>query len=149
MTPNQWELKNPKIHQKKCVVKNKVSLIQKCKYLLWAPFIYSMIIPWIFLDIFLTIYMNVCFRLYNITLVKRKDYFNYDRRFLNYLNIFEKINCLYCSYMNGLMAYSWEITGRTEKYWCPIKHSKKMKAHHSSIVDFADYWDEEGFRDKY
>lgn len=121
----------------------------KIKNLLWAFFIYPMIIPALFLDIFLTIYMNAVFRLYDIKLLKRKDFFNYDRKYLDYLNIFEKFNCLYCSYFNWLMSYGSEIAWKTEEYWCPIKYSRRMKILHSSQQNFVDYWDAKWFREMY
>ncbi|PID87481.1 hypothetical protein CSB07_00730 [Candidatus Gracilibacteria bacterium] len=121
----------------------------KLKNLLGALFIYPMVVPAIFIDICLVVYMNVVFRLYNIELVKRKDFFSYDRKHLDYLNILEKFNCLYCSYFNGLMSYGGEIAGKTERYWCPIKHSRRMKASHSSQQYFADYGDVKGFRELY
>ena len=79
------------------------------RHIISMPFIYLMIVPAIFLDIFLFIYQHICFRLYRIPLVKRKDYIIYDRRYLSYLNWFQKFNCLYCSYVNGLFSYAVEI----------------------------------------
>ncbi len=70
------------------------------RYILSIPFIYGMIVPAIFLDIALTIYQRITFPLYTIPLVRRSDFIMDDRRFLDYLNILEKINCLYCSYVN-------------------------------------------------
>lgn len=37
---------------------------QVLKEILSAPFIYMMIIPSLILDVFLTVYMHICFRLY-------------------------------------------------------------------------------------
>lgn len=119
------------------------------RHLLSIPFIYAMIIPAIILDIFLEIYHRICFPLYGIPIVKRSDYFVLDRRFLSYLNWFEKFNCLYCSYFNNLIAYTREIAWRTEKYWCPIKHSKRLPDPHPHYEDFAEYIDWEDFRTKY
>jgi hypothetical protein len=59
-----------------------------------------MIVPVLFLDLIISIYHSVAFRLYKIPLVKRSDYIIYDRMQLDYLNIFQKINCHYCSYVN-------------------------------------------------
>ena len=66
-----------------------------------------------------------------------------------YLNILEAINCAYCSYGNGLMAYAGEITARTERYWCPIKHARKAISSHQHYIGFADFGDGETFRKKY
>jgi hypothetical protein len=78
-----------------------------------APIIYSMIVPLVIFDLGITFYQATCFPVYKIAQVKRSDYFAYDHRHLAYLNIVEKINCLYCSYGNGLMAYASEIIART------------------------------------
>ena len=119
----------------------------KFKHLVSMPFIYSVIIPTIILDIFLFIFQQTCFRLYGIPLVKRLDYIIFDRRFLDYLNIVQKFNCLYCSYVNGIFSYAVEIWWRTEKYWCPIKYAKKMKWQHNWQEHFADYWDAKWFKE--
>lgn len=36
-----------------------------------------------------------------------------DRNKLRYLNALEGLNCMYCSYANGLLAYVVEIAGRS------------------------------------
>lgn len=117
--------------------------------ILTAPVIYSVLIPFVLLDIFLTIYQWICFPIYGIERVKRGDYFIFDRAHLAYLNIVEKINCAYCSYGNGLMAYGCEIAGRTEQYWCPIKHARKVISTHEHYPKFAEFGDGETFRKKY
>lgn len=121
----------------------KYAIPKKIKHLLSLPFIYSMIIPVVILDIFLTIYQWVAFPLYGIPKVKRREYIIYDRRFLDYLNIIQKAHCLYCSYVNGLFSYAVEIGARTERYWCPIKSASKPKSYHDWYKDFADYGDPE------
>ena len=67
----------------------------------------------------------ICFRSYRIPRVRRMDYIRLDRSQLAYLNWVETLNCLYCGYANGVAAYVREIAGRTEQYWCPIKHALK------------------------
>lgn len=119
------------------------------KYVLTMPFIYGMIFPTVFFHICLEIYHQVCFRFYGIPLVKRGDYFIYDRHLLPYLNWLEKINCVYCSYGNNLMRYAAEIGGRTERYWCPIKFSKRIDNPHSQYDKFFDYLDAQSFREKW
>lgn len=118
------------------------------RHFLSIPFIYGMIVPGIILDISITLYQLVAFPLYRIPLVKRSEYFIYERRFLDYLNLIQKINCLYCSYMNGLFAYAVEIGGRTERYWCPIKAAHKPKFSHGWYKDFADYGNPEEWNEK-
>jgi len=116
------------------------------RHFISMPFIYGMIFPGLFLDLTLFMYQQTAFRLYRIPLVKRSDYIQFDRKHLDYLNFIQKINCLYCSYMNGLFSYAVEVWGRTEKYWCPIKAARKRKWGHSWEEHFADYWDPEWFK---
>lgn len=115
-------------------------------HLLTAPFIYAIIIPALLLDILVSLYQMICFPVYKIEKVKRGEYLIIDRHHLHYLNIIEKINCIYCSYFNGLIAYIGEIAARTEQYWCPIKHAQKMKFIHSKYQNFFDYGDSVEFR---
>lgn len=111
-----------------------------------APVIYAVLGPMLLLDLFITLYQHICFRAYGIARVKRSDYFVYDRTHLAYLNWIEKINCAYCSYGNGLMAYGREVVGRTEQYWCPIKHARKVMAAHPYYAGFVDFGDAEGYQ---
>ena len=111
------------------------------------PFIYSMMIPAVILDLFLFMYQQTAMRLYRIPLVKRSDYITLERKHLDYLNWVEKLNCIYCSYVNWLFAYAVEIAWRTEKYWCPIKHAKKMTSSHNWEKYFADYGDADWFKE--
>jgi hypothetical protein len=111
-----------------------------------APVIYSLIIPVATLDLFVSIYQWVCFPVYGIRRAKRSTYIALDRRNLAYLNIIEKLNCEFCGYSNGVIAYAREVASRTEQYWCPIKHSRRMGSCHHRYYDFIDYGDAEGFR---
>lgn len=111
------------------------------------PFIYSMMIPAVILDSFLFMYQQTAMRLYRIPLVKRSDYITLERKHLDYLNWVEKLNCIYCSYVNWLFAYAVEIAWRTEKYWCLIKHAKKMNSSHNWEKYFADYGDADWFKE--
>jgi hypothetical protein len=113
---------------------------------LTAPVIYAVIFPMVLLDISVTLYQHICFRVYGIPRVKRSDYFVFDRAHLAYLNLLEKINCAYCSYGNGLMAYAREIVARTEQYWCPIKHARKVMAAHPYYTGFVDFGDAESYK---
>jgi hypothetical protein len=119
------------------------------RHFLSIPFIYIMIIPAVILDIFIIFYNNIALPLYRIPKVKRKDHFIYDRQFLAYLNIVQKINCIYCSYVNGLFSYATEIGARTERYWCPIKAAHKPISYHSWYKDFADYGSPEQWDQKF
>ena len=62
------------------------------------------------------------------------------------MNALEKLNCAYCSYANGLIAYVREIAGRTEQYWCPIKHARRVIGAHPGYAAFMDYGDADGYR---
>lgn len=114
--------------------------------ILTAPVIYSLIVPLLLLDLFVFAYQAICFPVYGIAKVSRGDYFVFDRHHPAYLNALEKLNCGYCSYANGLIAYVREIVGRTEKYWCPIKHARRVIGAHSQYAQFQDYGDAAGFR---
>ncbi|MDP4614230.1 MAG: hypothetical protein NWS97_10610 [Limnohabitans sp.] len=116
------------------------------RHVLCVPFIYPVLVPMLLLDAFITLYQWVCFPLCGIPRVKRSGYFVYDRTHLAYLNWLEKINCAYCSYGNGLMAYGREVVALTEKYWCPIKHARRRMQAHGHYHGFADYGDAENYR---
>jgi hypothetical protein len=116
--------------------------------ILTAPVIYIGIVPFILVDLFLVVYQAICFPVYGITKVKRADYFIFDRGHLKYLNLVESINCIYCSYGNGLFAYAREISGRTEQHWCPIKHARRLRAVHSRYGHFVDYGNARQYREK-
>ena len=125
--------------QKKSVINSILSI--RPREIIWIPFIFAMFFPALFLDIMLFIYQNTIFRIYKIPLAIRNNYISYDKWQLDYLNIIQKFNCLYCSYVNWLFAYATEIWWRTEKYWCPIKHATKLPWWHKWEKNFADYWD--------
>lgn len=103
-------------------------------------------VPIVFLDIFCTLYQLICFPAYKIPLVKRKKYLSLDRKKLSYLNFVQKLNCLYCDYANGVLAYATEIAGRTEWYWCPIKHPDNALRAHDYYEKFIDYGEGEDFK---
>ncbi len=85
----------------------------------------------------MTIYQALCFPLYDIPKVRRSEYMLLDRHRLAYLNFLEKLNCEYCAYGNGVLAYVTEVAARTEQYWCPIKHALRMKSMHSRYRFFS------------
>ena len=113
---------------------------------LTAPVIYFLIVPLVILDVFVSLYQAVCFPVYGIAKARRRDYFAFDRAHLGYLNALEKLNCAYCSYANGLIAYVREIASRTEEYWCPIKHARRVVGTHARYSGFEDFGDGEGYR---
>jgi len=113
--------------------------------ILSAPFIYGMAAPMVAYDGFLSLYQAICFPLYQIPKVRRANYIRVDRHHLGYLNFVERLNCIFCGYANGLLAYAAEITGRTEQYWCPIKHAHKLLGTHRRYADFLDFGDAEDY----
>ena len=113
--------------------------------LLTSPFIYACLIPIALLDLVCTTYQWICFPLYGIPKVRRSDYLAFDRHHLSYLNLIEKINCEYCAYANGILHYVAEIAARTEQYWCPIKHFRRVKCAHKRYKNFLNFGDGEGY----
>ena len=114
--------------------------------LLTAPVVYSLLLPFALLDLWVTLYQWVCFPIYGMPRVPRRRYFTVDRHKLAYLNRIEKLNCTVCSYANGLIAYVREVAARTEQYWCPIKHARAIPAPHQRYHVFPDYGDAHGYR---
>ena len=116
--------------------------------ILTAPVIYSLILPFALLDLFVSLYQAICFPVYGIAKVRRADHIAFDRQHLAYLNGLQKLNCVYCGYCNGLISFVREVAGRTEQYWCPIKHARRMAGRHEQYGDFVAYGDAEGFREE-
>lgn len=116
--------------------------------ILSAPIIYSVFFPLLLVDLVVTLYQYLCFPLYGIPCVRRRNYLVFDRTHLAYLNLIEKINCAYCSYGSGLASYIKEVIARTEQYWCPIKHARRVLQAHPYYGGFADYGDAESYRGK-
>jgi len=142
--------------QERVIKEGKSKIISSIQYLssfplgviLTIPFIWAMIIPIVMTDIFVSIYQAICFPIYKIPKVKRKEYVIIDRYNLFYLDRVQKINCWYCEYFNGVVAYVREIAARTEQFWCPIKHSKPLKETHSRYENFFDFGDFIKYRDE-
>ena len=113
-----------------------------------APFIYAVIIPFVLLDLFVSVYQTVCFPVYGISKARRRDYIAVDRNKLRYLNALEGLNCMYCSYGNGVLAYAVEVAGRTEQHWCPIKHARRVQNTHDRYSHFLPYGDAPAYREE-
>ena len=109
--------------------------------LLTFPIIYSMIVPLVLVDCCVSFYQLTCFPVYGIRKVKRNDYMVHDRHQLGYLNFFQRFHCAYCAYASGLIAYIGEIVARTEQYFCPIKHARKLLGTHARYNHFLDFGD--------
>lgn len=126
------------------------SINKRLRHWIAVPIIFSLIIPLIIMDICAEIYHRICFYLYGIDTVKRKNYIQIDRHKLSYLNFRQKIYCVFCGYANGVVNYWVKIGGETEKYWCGIKHKQNpdfVEPHHHK--DFAEYNNIEDFNKKY
>ena len=144
------------VFEKDVVARHKAARIGLLDYLasarlavvLTAPFIYALILPLVLLDLFVTLFHAVCFPVYGIEKVPRRDYVVIDRHQLAYLNGLQKLNCMYCGYANGLIGWVREIAARTEAHWCPIKHSRRVAQPHSTYPAFMDFGDEAAFRKK-
>lgn len=113
--------------------------------LLTAPVVYSVAAPIALLDIGVTIFQWICFPVWGMSRVKRSRYVVLDRHYLAYLNPVQKLNCIYCGYGNGVIAYTREVASRTEQYWCPIKHATRIAVPHARYRSFLDYGDADDF----
>lgn len=113
---------------------------------LTSPIIYCGWVPFLLMDLFVTVYQAICFPVYGIPRARRADYMVFDREDLPYLNLIEKLNCFFCSYCNGVAAYTREVAARTEQYWCPIKHARRLRGAHDRYPKFFDYGDAAAFR---
>ena len=113
-----------------------------------SPLIYGCAVPFVMLDAAVMIYQAVCFPIYGIPKVQRKDYLIFDRGHLRYLNTIERVGCIYCSYANGLLAMIREIAGRTERHFCPIKHARRVMQAHTQYASFLPYGDGKAYREK-
>jgi len=113
--------------------------------LITGPIIYGMALPLAMFDLLITFYQASCFPIYGIAKVRRGDYIVFDRHHLGYLNFIERFHCEYCAYANGLIAYATEIIARTEQYFCPIKHARKVLGTHSRYAHFLDFGDAADF----
>jgi len=113
---------------------------------LTIPVIWLALIPAALMDAAVCLYQLLCFPVYGIPRVKRRDYVIMDRHKLRYLNWIEKLNCAYCSYFNGLLGFVTEVAARTEQYWCPVRHARPLKAVHSRYRLFFGYGDAQAYR---
>lgn len=122
--------------------------IRDARLAMWltAPVVYSGFIFFALIDLFVTVYQAACFPAWGIPKIRRGDYLVFDRGDLAYLNVLERFNCFYCSYANGVVAYVREIAARTEQYWCPIKHARRILGVHDRYPKFFEFGDAESYR---
>lgn len=112
-----------------------------------SPVIWMCAVPVLLSDLVASVYQAICFPIYGIPKVRRSEYIAFDRHRLTYLNLAEKLNCEYCAYANGILAYFTEIAARTEQHCCLIKHANCSKCAHSRYKKFVDFGDAEGYRE--
>ena len=62
--------------------------------ILSSPLIYVCVLPFLLLDASVAMFQLVCFPIYGIPKVRRKDYLIFDRGRLAYLNTIEKVGCI-------------------------------------------------------
>ncbi|MEP7103871.1 MAG: hypothetical protein ABI721_04150 [Candidatus Dojkabacteria bacterium] len=104
--------------------------------------IYSVVIPVVLLDVWLTIYQFIYFKINDIPMVKKSDYISFERWDLKRLNWLQKIDCFYCEYVNGIFAWAKGVGIQTEVYSCAIKHTHlKIPKEHEK-----DFYPESKFR---
>lgn len=92
------------------------------------------------------IYHQVGFRLYGLKLFNYANYVRFDRERLRFLKGRQWWFCLYCTYMNGTLAYMVDIAGKTEEYWCNMMHREGdgfIPQPHQK--NFAPYGDKDAF----
>lgn len=104
--------------------------------------IYSMIFPILFLDISLSIYQQVYFSLLSIPKLKRDKYVIVERWKLPKLNLWQRINCIYCDYANGVVSWGRDVIAQSEIYSCAIKNSTSLMGQEH----IEKYYDPELFR---
>lgn len=112
-----------------------------------APLIYPLLLPLLLVDLSVTLYQGLCFPLYRVAWGRRRDHMVFERTHLGYLNLIEKLNGAYGSYANGLSSYVREVVARTQQYWCPIKHARRVLGSHPYLAGYADHGDAQGCRE--
>jgi len=107
--------------------------------LMTGPVIYSVIVPLLLLDGFVSLYQFLCFPIYKIQKLHRCDFIIFDRQTLKYLDWVSKFHCTYCAYAVGVIGFVGAVIGATEAYFCPIKHhrtQKQLKVHSYPFIAF-------------
>ncbi len=91
--------------------------------------IYFMIVPIFILDLSISLFQTIYFTTFGIPKMKKHDYIVMERWDLTKLNFLQKINCVYCKYANGILAFAKAVGNQTEIYSCAIKHRHALKGH--------------------
>ncbi len=103
--------------------------------------IYSTAIPLFILDLWVQVYHAIYFPLLGLPPVPRHEFVIIDRGRLARLTLMQKINCVYCDYANGVVAWMKAVVNTTEAYSCAIKHSTRGpgQEHHDGYYDYEKY----------
>jgi hypothetical protein len=56
------------------------------------------------------------------------------------------LNFIAAPIIYGLIAYATEIAARTEQYWCPIKHARKVLGTHARYQRFLTYGESDQYQ---
>ena len=136
------------LQRRYCISSLRYLLGARLTSVLTVPVIYSVLLPLLLVDLSLSLFQHTCFRAYGVPLVVRRRYMVNDRHKLAYLNSIEKVNCTYCGYANGVMAYAREIISRTEQHWCPIRHARHVPDAHKRYPQFFPYGDAVSWHEK-
>ena len=107
--------------------------------LITGPIIYSVILPLLVLDAFVSLYQLLCFPIYKVKPFRRSEFIVFDRQELKYLDWISKFHCTYCAYAVGLMGFVGAVIGTTEAYFCPIKHHSKPFFSANRNYPFMEY----------
>ena len=110
--------------------------------LMTAPLVYSLRLPFALLDAWVAAIRRSASAPGASRRVRRRAYFAIDRHKLSYLNALESVNCVYCSYANGVIGYVREIAARTEQYLVPDPPRRAACVTRTSATQrFAAYGD--------
>jgi len=124
-----------------------IALIRRSRpiNILTGPVIYSMVIPLLFLDLCISLYQSICFPIYKVAKVSRRDFIIFDRQELKYLDWISKFHCTYCAYGVGVVAFAGAVIGKTEAYFCPIKHKARHRPSTPALPPYLEYAEPPGF----
>jgi len=114
------------------------------KKIAMVPMILIGLPVFVLINLYIQIYQNICFPAYGIQRVKQGEYLIFNESQLSGLDLIE---CICYFYAVGMLRFSLEVTSRTESFWCPIKHLRRLTIeYHDKYSKFADYGDEEAFK---
>jgi hypothetical protein len=117
------------------------------RWTLGAPLLFACVLPAALFDAAVAFYQKVCFPVYGIPQVRRGDYIVSDREAFSGLPLLERLSAAAIGYVRGVLAFTGEAAGRTEQFWCPIKHARALAGVHSRYDRFFDFGDETAWRE--